>query len=283
MPYPQTTPPHAPTKHGLPAKPPQRFNVADEPARRFSARTLFVIAVSLFATAISLYRIRDTFRQETPPPSPYQELLKTNPEYADLIGAIRDRDYDHVERAITKNPWLVNFSRPESFGSPLLIAAFTNQPDVIDLLAERGADMNVKGRWGGTALHFAAWRGSADAVDALVHHGADVNARSDNDGSTPLFWACRGSREGFFSRNNHAAVVKILLASGADPEVANVDGFYPAAIASDEIVPLLLQHGATPRPPATQPTFGTMQSGERPWGFGFRRMSGGDSAGGNGR
>lgn len=269
MAYP--TPSHSSSKHAVPAKGVQpSYDVADGPTR-FSLRTVIVIAASLVATGVSIYRINDTFKQDTPQPSPYQEMLKSNPEYADLMSAIRERDIEHVRRAITKNPWLVNFDRTEGYGSPLAMAALSNQPDIIDLLIDSGADVNAKGRWGGTPLHWAAWRGSADAVDALIHRGANVNAKSDNDGSTPLFWACRGSREGFWSRNNHSATVRILLDSGANPEMVNRDGFYAVSIASDEVAPLLTQHGATARAPASQPTFGTA-TGEPPrWGMGFHR------------
>jgi Ankyrin repeats (many copies) len=265
------TPPNSPTpaKHAASAKGPiARYDVADEPSR-FSLRTVVVIAASLLATGVSLYRIRDTFRQDAPPPNPFQELIKANPEYADLISAIGDHDYTHVERSITKNPWLVNFSLPEGFGPPLMIAAVSNQPDLVDLLIEHGADVNAKGKWGATALHLAAWRGSADAVDALIHHGADINARSDNDASTPLFWACRGSREMFGSHGNHTATVKFLLEAGAAADTLNRDGYSATSIAADNIAALLVQHGAAPHTPATQPTFGNMPPTERIWGFGF--------------
>lgn len=267
MAYP--TPTSHPPKPPVAAKgAPPRYNVAEEPTR-FGIRTVIVIVVSLLATAISIYRIRDTFRQDVPQPSPFQEMIKANPEYAELVSAIRERDVDHVRKVIAKYPWLVNFNRPEMFGSPLMLAAVSNQPDLVDVLVDSGADVNAKGRWGATPLHWACWRGSADAVDALLHRGADVNAKSDNDGSTPLFWACRGSREGFWSRNNHTAVIKILLDSGADAETSNRDGFYAVSIASDQVAGLLTQHGATPRPAATQPTFGTATGDSPRWGMGM--------------
>jgi hypothetical protein len=247
--------------------------VADEPTR-FSLRTVIVLVASLVATGVSVYRISDAFKQETPPPSPMQEMIKENPEYVDLVSAIREHDVGHVRQALTKNPWLANFSKPESgLSAPLVVAAVSNQPEIVDLLVDHGADVNAKGRWGGTALHWAAWRGSADAVDALIHRGADVKARSDNDGSTPLFWACRASRaSSSWSRTNHSAAVRILLDSGADPETANRDGFYADAVASEEIAALLVQHGAKARPAATQPTFGTStgEFGHFGMGWGFR-------------
>jgi hypothetical protein len=271
MAYPTTTPPSH--KSAIPPKGvPPHYHVADEP-RRYGLRTVIVIVVSLIATGVSIYRIRDAFSQDTPPPSPYQDLLRTNPEYAELVTAIRERDREHVSRVIAKDPSLVNFNRPEGFGPPLILAARTNQPEIIELLIDHGAKVNAKGPWGGTALHWACIRGCADAVDVLLHRGADVNARSDNDGSTPLFWACRGAGQTVWSRtnSNHAAAVKILLDSGANAETSNRDGFYAVSIASQDIVGLLVQHGATARAAATQPTFGT---GEFPrWGMGPHRFS----------
>jgi hypothetical protein len=272
MAYPTPSSPTPPKPATSSKSPAGRYDVADAPSR-FSLRTVVVIAASLLATGISLYRIRDTFRQDTPPPNPFQELVKSNPEYAELISAVRDRDYARVEKSITRYPWLVNFTRSERFGPVLMIAAMTNQPDLVDLLIDRGADVNAKGTWGATALHMAALRGSADAVEALLHHSANVNAKSDNDNSTPLFWACRGSREMFAMRGNHSAVIKALLDAGADAETQNRDGYSAESIASDDIAKELVKHGAQPRPPATQPTFGDMPVGEHMWGFGFHHHS----------
>jgi ankyrin repeat protein len=220
-----------------------------------------------------MYRIRDSYRQDTPEHNPFQDILRANPEYAELISAIRDRDIGYVRKLLAKNPALANFHEMEGLTPPLLMAAVSNQPEMIDALLDNGADIHVKGRWGGTALHWAAWRGSADAVDELLHRGADMNALSDNDASTPLFWACRGSREAFFGRNNHKGVVKILLDSGAAAETHNSDGFTGAAVATDEVAAILIAHGATPQPSTTQPTFGKMSPADHGWGFGFRHHS----------
>ena len=254
---------------------PPEYDVASDQPSRFSLRTVAVILISITATGISLYRIRDTFHTERPQPNPYQEFQQANPEYAGLISSIRPRDYDSVDRAITKDPWLVNFTRPEVAGPPLMMAAIMNQPDLVELLIDRGAEIEARGRWGGTALHWAAWRGSAEAVEALIARGASVHARSADDRSTPLFWACRGSHYGFWSRNNHPAVVRSLLDAGAIPDVTNSDGYAAVAVASEEIAALLVQHGAKPVPPASQPTFGasTGESYRSGWGFGhgYRR------------
>src|SRR5262249_19439862 len=60
--------------------------------------------------------------------------------------------------------------------APLAVAAFSNQPAVVKLLLERGADSNAAaGGYG--ALHAAVLRGSAESVRALLAAGANPNAR----------------------------------------------------------------------------------------------------------
>jgi len=66
---------------------------------------------------------------------------------------------------------------------------------VATLLVERGADVNAKGVFGGTALHWAAIHGHEDTVAFLVAHGADLNIRDAKFDSTPEGWAAEGRHE----------------------------------------------------------------------------------------
>jgi len=61
----------------------------------------------------------------------------------------------------------------------------TWQKLVVALLISRGALVNARDGFGGTALHAAASAGHRDVAALLVAHGADINAR-DGDGQTPL-------------------------------------------------------------------------------------------------
>lgn len=270
MAYPTTTP-SSPQQRSAPAgKDLQQrgFTIASDAPSRFGIRSVIVIAISLMAIAVSLYRISDTMREETPQHSPMQDLLKANPEYAALISAIRDHDSAQVRALLTKNPALANFNK-DGLAPPLLLASVSDQPEMVDALIDAGADINAKGRWGATVLHWAAWRGSANSVSELIRRGADINALSDNDSSTPLFWACRGSHEAFFGRDDQKEVVQILLDAGASPEITNKDGFSATSIASEEVAALLVANGAKAAPPATQPTFGQLPAHDHPWGWGF--------------
>jgi ankyrin repeat protein len=77
--------------------------------------------------------------------------------------------------------------------------------EVMRLLLERGARVNVAQQGGWTPLHQAAKHGPVELVEMLLEHGADVGARSA-DGQTPLALA-----EGA----GHAAIAALLRDRGA--------------------------------------------------------------------
>jgi hypothetical protein len=95
--------------------------------------------------------------------------------------------------------------------SPLMEASAAGHRNVVQLLAERGADVNIadaEGRKGWTALHLAAQLAQARMVELLMGMpGVDVN-RASLDEATPL---------GLAAAIGHAEVVKVLLkAEGVD-------------------------------------------------------------------
>ena len=82
------------------------------------------------------------------------------------------------------------------------------------LLAELGADLNLRENRGYTPLAVAAIDGKAEAVRQLLSAGADANV-TDNAGGTPLHHAAVRGR---------AEIVQMLLDGGADPGFRNSDG-----------------------------------------------------------
>jgi ankyrin repeat protein len=66
--------------------------------------------------------------------------------------------------------------------------------EVIRFLVFKGADVNVKGKFGSTPLHFAAERWDIEMIKFLVSQGADVKAK-DKWGTTPLDWAREAEKE----------------------------------------------------------------------------------------
>lgn len=93
---------------------------------------------------------------------------------------------------------------PESDGhTPLMAAACRGLLPVIDMLVERGADLNVASFHGMTALHVAVhynWGPHPDAVRRLLERGADASV-TGRCKKTPLQYACE---------HKHAACIEIL-------------------------------------------------------------------------
>ncbi len=94
---------------------------------------------------------------------------------------------------------------------------------LMKLLLEHGADLNARDRFGQTPLHVAAQYGYAP-VKYLIDAGAELNAR-DKDGRTPLHLAAAHQNTG--GRD-------LLIAAGADTDVADIDGFTIAKIAREQ-------------------------------------------------
>lgn len=113
--------------------------------------------------------------------------------------------------------------------------------EVLALLVKAGASVDVRMAREMTPLMDASLRGSEWAVKALLEAGADVGAR-DFIGWTPLHFAAKG-RSG-------AKCTEALIASGAAADVPDDGGTTPlmVAAASDnpEVVKMLLASGADP-------------------------------------
>ena len=86
-------------------------------------------------------------------------------------------------------------------------------------LAKQGANVNLQGPLGYTALHFLCMKGLIDAVRALLSPsiGAMINRRT-NEQSTPLHAAVTG---------HHLELALMLIKEGADKNALNKQGKTP--------------------------------------------------------
>ena len=73
----------------------------------------------------------------------------------------------------------------------LYMAACEGRVEVVQYLAEQGADVDKADNKGGSPLQKAAGKGHLMVVRTLVEHGADKD-KADNDGMTPLFLEALG-------------------------------------------------------------------------------------------
>jgi cytohesin len=127
---------------------------------------------------------------------------------------------------------------PEDATVPLQAAAAGDYLEIMDLLAEHGADVNHKDGMGGSALQAAAEAGHLRAVKWLMEHGADPLIR-DVYQATPLHAA---------ARSGAVAVVRILVEAGVPVDSRDDFRETPLHEAADdgqtETAELLLQLGA---------------------------------------
>ena len=77
---------------------------------------------------------------------------------------------------------------PSASERALLEAASAGHIEAVKQHLADGADVNAKGKYGGTPLHEAALNGQKETIEILIAKGADVNAKMNN-GETLLDWA----------------------------------------------------------------------------------------------
>ena len=68
--------------------------------------------------------------------------------------------------------------------TPLIKAASSSRKYVVKVLLDGGADPDEADKLGHTSLHEAASKGDKDVIQALIDGGADIN-KASKDGSTP--------------------------------------------------------------------------------------------------
>ncbi len=129
----------------------------------------------------------------------------------------------------------------------MMVAARYNNPSVVEVLLDAGAEINGANEDGYTALMEAANCRVPDSLRLLIERGAEVNARSGN-GSTPLIYGVFALGE-TFSTPTPDDVVAVLLAHGADLEARDLEGKSALDVAretgNDELVDSLLKAGAS--------------------------------------
>ena len=124
--------------------------------------------------------------------------------------------------------------------TPLLLACSTAQTELVKILLKAKADPNIAYADGEASLHAAvAAYCSKETIQEIIDCGADVNAVNKR-GRTALLLGC-------FYRQMDS--VKVLLGAGADPAIADEEGFscVHAAIdgrCSKDILQALIIHGA---------------------------------------
>ncbi|CZR58832.1 related to beta transducin-like protein [Phialocephala subalpina] len=122
--------------------------------------------------------------------------------------------------------------------TPLYLASMNGHYKVAQLLLDQGADVKAATTNGWTPLHVASTKVHCEVIQLLLDQGADVKAAT-TDGWMPLHVA---------SANGYREVTQLLLDQGADVKAVATDGWTPLHVASTnghcEVTQLLLDQGA---------------------------------------
>ncbi|MFC1781368.1 ankyrin repeat domain-containing protein [Planctomycetota bacterium] len=125
-----------------------------------------------------------------------------------LHGAVQSDSVKLVELLIDKGVDVNVKNQAEA--TPIFNAASTGNLQVVELLVSKGADVNTKNRIGQTPLHLACQRGNKEVVEFLIDKGADVNAKPEVTAlarMTPLYNAVMSGNKD---------IVELLISNGAD-------------------------------------------------------------------
>ncbi len=140
---------------------------------------------------------------------------------ADAVFSNRISDQDALELAkvLLKHGASIEGFQGSKQDAPILAAASLHAEQYGIFLLENGADSNVIGSDGASALHWAAYCGSDKLVVALIAAGAKINLTDSQHQSTPLQWAihCITSND-TANKANQAECIKLLISAGADTE-----------------------------------------------------------------
>jgi uncharacterized protein len=156
-----------------------------------------------------------------------------------LIDTIKDGNTFLVKKLLSK---LLDVNVEVNGNTPLLWACkykYNNNTEILNLLLDKGADINVQNWCGQNPLLYACrWGDDTNTIKLLLDKDANVNVQ-DEDCNTPLLWACP---------KNKTEIIKLLLDKDANVNVENKYGETPLLWAcrknNTEIVKMLLDKDA---------------------------------------
>lgn len=135
--------------------------------------------------------------------------------------ALKASDQKTVLALLKQEPKLVGARGFTDNGTPLILCAWNELPEMARILIDHGADLEAVdyGAWRSTALMWCGWWGSAKTADVLIKAGADAKKRSIN-GVTPLSSAKNGKKNNRYSKASPEAydqTIALLTAAAEKP------------------------------------------------------------------
>ena len=143
--------------------------------------------------------------------SPVPAAAQSSFMSGDFISAVRERDGTKAMDLLRSKGTVVLNTRDDKGETPLNVAIAGRDDEWTGFLLSEGADPNLGGRNGDTPLIAAARVGYLGAAADLIRLRVKIDA-INRMGETPLIVAVQ---------QRQTAIVKLLLAAGADPDRAD--------------------------------------------------------------
>jgi ankyrin repeat protein len=132
--------------------------------------------------------------------------------YDELLLAIYTKDQKSVEKWLEKNPYDLNGATPDYQATPLCYAVRCGSLEIVELLVEKGANVNYAIPVAYTPLMEASKLNDSKLriLIFLLEKGADINQSAFNDKKTALFVAVL---------KQNIPAIQYLLEKGANTEI----------------------------------------------------------------
>lgn len=162
--------------------------------------------------------------------------LMTPDDFWTPMHVAANENHADVIRALAAARAKVDGRKDAAYGTPLLVAVRNGSVDAVKALLAAGADPNAFTESDATALYLAAAGGHYAMVKALLDAGARVNEAHGQAWQPPLHLVvglCGPLPKGDPDNDNYrVAVMKALIAAGADPAPKNAEGKTPLEVAT---------------------------------------------------
>lgn len=123
-----------------------------------------------------------------------------------LHDAILDRDEEAIQQMLLQSHGDVLEAKDDRGNTPLLVAVMKNSARLVQMLAQAGANVDVKNAQHTPALYLAAERGYRSIVEVLLQHKADPNKETATKKTALHSAATKG----------YLHIVRLLVDHGAD-------------------------------------------------------------------
>jgi len=164
-------------------------------------------------------------------------MLSVTAGAAEIHTAVENGDLEQVRNLLTQDPELLNLQNDLGL-TPFNQAALSGKLEIMKMLVDMGADMNLGDNENSQPIHNAAVGGQIPVLEFLLVQGVDIDAR-DDFGMTPFLFSCSYSQ---------LETARFLLDNGADIKAININE-WPAVLyavigGNVDLTRMLIERGA---------------------------------------